>query len=45
MLRRYICLWTLCFLSSVLLEGDGSPLPKGKTNAIKGNREFDYHYV
>ena len=37
MVRRLICLWMLCFLSSVLLEGEGSPVPKRKHDAIKGS--------
>ena len=41
MLSKSICLWTLCVLSSVLLEGEGSPVPKGKANAVKGNVELN----
>ena len=37
MLMKLICLWMLCVLSFVLLEGEGSPVPKGKANVIKGN--------
>lgn len=46
MLSKLICLWTLCFLSFVILEGEGSPVPKGKANAVKGNAEFESdHYT
>lgn len=47
MLGKLICLWTLCVLSSVLLEGEGSPVLKGRANAIKGNVELNmtrFHY-
>ena len=40
MLSKCICLWTLCVLSFVLLGGEGSPVPKGKANAMKGNTKF-----
>ncbi|KAL9985076.1 hypothetical protein ACROYT_G007439 [Oculina patagonica] len=47
-MQRLIFLWTLCFLTSVLLEGEGSPVPKGKHNAIKGKsglvkRQYVYY--
>lgn len=41
MLSKLICLWTLCVLPSVLLEGEGSPVLKGSANAIKGNVELN----
>ena len=41
MLSKLICLWTLCVLSFVLLEGGGSPVPKGKVNTIKGNAKLN----
>lgn len=41
MLSKLICLWTLFVLSFVLLEGEGTPVPKRKANAIKGDAKLN----
>ena len=38
--RKASCVWMLCLLSAILLQGEGNPVPKGKSDAIKGNREL-----
>lgn len=44
MQRNSYCIWTLCLLS-LLMQGDGNPIPKGKAKTVRGkikSESFSY---
>lgn len=42
MLAKGVCLWTLYLVSTILIQGEASPVPKNKSHAAKGIAKLIY---